>query len=63
VGDFKFLTIAILAILGLGYCLWGTQADYRVKGLGWAVAWGLAASLSAFCFVVFILASQVLSDL
>jgi hypothetical protein len=61
--DFKFLTIAILAILGLSYCLWRTQADFRAKGFDLTVAWGVAASLSAFCFVAFMLASQVLRDL
>ena len=59
----QFLTAVILSVLGLGYCLWRTQADYRAHGFGWITWWGVAAILSAFLFVVILLTAQALSDL
>jgi hypothetical protein len=60
VPDLELLILGIFAVVGLAYCLSKTQVDWRVHGFGWRVMWGSAASLSAFLFLVFIVATKVL---
>jgi hypothetical protein len=60
--DMRGLLFGALAVAGLAYCLWKTQADWR-DGFSWTVAWGAAASLSAFFFATLIFASKVMRDL
>jgi len=57
------LLFEILPVVGLAYCLWKTQADWRRDGFGLLAIWGIAASLSAFLVVAFFVAGKVLSDL
>ena len=61
--DTKFILFICLAVVGLGYCLWKTQLDWQKHGFGLKVVWGLAASLSAFLAVAFLLTGKLLSDL
>jgi hypothetical protein len=59
----RTLLFGALALIGLAYCLWKTQADYRASRSGVILLWGILASLSAFVFVAFMFASEVLSNL
>jgi hypothetical protein len=52
-----------LAVAGFSYCLWKTQADYRERGFGFAVVWGIAASLNGFLAVAFWFAASVFKRL
>ena len=62
-GDLKFLVFSGLAVAGLAYCLWKTQADWRQSGFGWRVMFGAAACLSAFFSVGFLLTASLLKNL
>jgi hypothetical protein len=58
-----FLLFITLAVTGLAYCLWKTQADWEQSGFGWRVAFGAAASLGAFLSIAFALTGLALSNL
>jgi len=58
----QFVLFGILPVLGLAYCLWKTQLDWQRHGFGLMVLWGVAASMSAFLAVAFLLAGKALSD-
>jgi hypothetical protein len=60
--DFKGLMFIALALTGLAYCLWKTQADWEQIGFGWRVIVGAAASLAAFLSVAFMLTGFALSN-
>ena len=61
--DFTFLMFGAGALVGLAYCLWKTHADLRNGGFGMRVLWGAVASLSAFFFVGFLFAGNLLAHL
>ena len=61
--DFKFFMVGAGALTSLVYCLWKTQSDLQSGGFTLRVIWGALASLSAFFFVVFLLAGSVLKHL
>ena len=61
--DWKFIFVSALAVVSLVYCLWKTQIDWQQRGFDWRVAVGLAASVSTFLTVAFLLAATVMKDL
>lgn len=61
--DWQFLVVSGLALVALTFCLWKTQADWQQGGFSWRVAFGLAACLSTFLTVSFLIAATVFSDL
>ena len=61
--DTKLVLFGILAAVGLSYCLWKTQTDYRRGGFSLAVVWGVAASLNGFLFLAFWFAGSVIKRL
>ena len=58
-----FWQIGLLAVIGLAFCLWKTQSDYAQSGLDWRVAFGAAASFSAFLFVALLFTQRLMKDL
>ena len=59
----RFVLFSILPVIGLAYCFWKTQLDWKRDGFGFRVIWGLVASISAFISVALLLTAKVLSDL
>jgi hypothetical protein len=63
VTDWKILLLVGASIASLGYCFWKTHADWRQKGFGPAVIWGIVACLGAFFFVALLFARSMLAHL
>jgi hypothetical protein len=61
--DERLILFGILAVGGLSYCLWKTQADWRERGFSLAVVWGIIASLNGFLILAFWFAASVFKRL
>jgi hypothetical protein len=61
--DDRLVLFGVLAVVGFGYCLWKTQVDYRERGFGFSVVWGIIASLNGFVVVAFWFAASVFKRL